>query len=155
MADKKTTDLVKGLAEELLDLMGVKADIKVSEDKKNEAVVVDIQAPESTGLLIGFRGEVLNAIQSAIGMMVRQETDEWVRVVVNVGDWREKQENQLRDLADQTAERARETGEPQPLYNLNPSQRRIVHMVLSEEKDLETESFGEGDERYLVVKPKS
>jgi spoIIIJ-associated protein len=70
--------------------------------------------------------------------------------VVNVGDYMQKQEEQLRDLAAATAERARETGDPQLLYNLNPSQRRIIHMALSEE-DVETVSEGEGRDRHLVV----
>ncbi len=155
MKSKEIVGLVEKRAEELLSLMGVEAEISVEEDKENEAIKVDISSPDSTGLLIGFRGEVISAIQVALGMMVRQETEEWARVIVNVGDWREKQESQLSDLASQTAERARETGEPQTLYNLNPSQRRMVHMALSEEGDIETESFGEGKDRYLVVKPKA
>jgi spoIIIJ-associated protein len=134
--------------------MGTKAKGKVSFDKENNAIRVDIDTEDETGLLIGSRGETVNAIQTSLGMMLKNELNGWVRVLVNIGDWREKQEEQLKDLATQAAERARETGEPQTLYNLSPAQRRIVHMVLSEEKDLDTESFGEEEERYLVVKPK-
>jgi spoIIIJ-associated protein len=75
--------------------------------------------------------------------------------VVNVGDYREKEEDYLKSLAASTAQRARETKEPQNLYNLKPWQRRIIHLALSEEKDLTTESMGEGEERYLIIKPKS
>lgn len=146
--------LVKDLAEELLSLMGTKVKIEVNEDKENEAITVDIDAPEEAGLLIGHRGETLLSIQSALGMMVRQETDEWVRIIANIGDWREKQESQLNDLAAQAADRAKETGEPQPLYNLNAGQRRTIHVFLAKEKDIETESVGEGEDRYLVVNPK-
>lgn len=152
--DKKKLELVQELAEETLSLMGTKAEVSVSEDKENEAVLVDIDAKDETGLLIGRGGDTISSLQAALGMMVRQETDEWVRIVVNVGDWREKQEAQLKDLAAQAALRARETGESQPLYNLNAAQRRIVHMALSEEEDIETESQGEGKERFLVVRLK-
>lgn len=148
---KKAVATVKELAEELFTLMGVDVEYEVVEDKNNNAVFVDIDAEEETGLLIGHRGETIAAIQAALGMMARQKTGDFIRIIVNVGDWREKQEDQLRSLAEQAAQRARETGESQPLYNLNAAQRRIVHVILSEEEDVETESHGEGQDRYLVV----
>lgn len=151
---KEKIKLVKKLSKKLLSLMGTKAIAKVSEDKRNEAIRVDIDAKDETGLLIGRRGDTIFSLQAALGMMVRQETDSWVRIIVDVGDWREKQESQLKDLATQAAERARETGESQPLYNLNAAQRRIIHLTLSEEEDIKTESQGEGQERCLVVESK-
>lgn len=150
----KNIETTEELAKELLTNMGSKAEVEVEEDKENEAVVVNIKTEEETGLLIGHHGDTLLAIQGAIGMMLRQKMGEWVRVVVNVGDWREKQEEHLRILAKEAAERAKETGNPQPIYNLTPSQRRIVHMELTNDKEVVTESTGEGDERYLVISPK-
>lgn len=138
----------------LLTLMGTKAKARVYEDKENEAIRVDIETEDETGLLIGRHGETLASIETALGMMIRQSAGEWVRIIVNVGDWRERQEDHLKEIAEQAMERAIQTGEPQPIYNLTPAQRRIVHLALSESKDVETESVGEGLERYLVVKPK-
>lgn len=151
---KGNVSSVQKLADKLLELMGTKARAAVTEDKENEAIRVNIEADEEAGLLIGRHGETLDALQVMLGMMVYQESKEWVRIIVNVGDWREKQEDQLKSLALQAAERARETGEPQTLFNLNAAQRRIVHLVLTEEEDVETESSGEGKERYLVIKQK-
>jgi spoIIIJ-associated protein len=145
--------LIKKLADELLKLMGTETEIKVEEDKKNEAYKIDIQTKD-VGLLIGHHGETINSIQTILGMMLRQQTEEWTRIIVNVGDWREKQEEYLKHLAEQAAERVKETGQEQPLYNLSPSQRRIIHLSLSSDPDIETESKGEGRERYLVIKPK-
>jgi len=155
-AKKKETniDVAQKLSEELLTLMGVEGKIDVSEDKENQALVIDISSDNETGLLIGRHGQTLLSVQAAIGMMLKQKLGEWIRVIVNVGDWRQKEEEHLKDLAESTAERARTTGEPQPIYNLTPSQRRIVHLALSEDPDLSTESEGEGEERYLVVKKK-
>lgn len=76
-------------------------------------------------------------------------------MVFNVGDWRQRQEEYLLDLADESAKRALETGEPQHLYNLNAGQRRVIHLSLAEKKDIETTSEGEGRERYLVIRPAS
>jgi spoIIIJ-associated protein len=147
-------DLTQELAEELLTLMGTKPKIKVAEDKENEALVVNIETEDEAGLLIGHRGETLNALQSLLGMMIRQKYGDWVRVLVNVGDWREKQEEYLARIALDAAERAKQTGEPQPLYNLSAGQRRIIHVSLADDPKIETESVGEGEERYLLVKPK-
>lgn len=150
--DSKT--LALEVSEKLLSLMGVTTKPTVEEDLESDTVIVNVGAGEETGLLIGRRGETLQALQTAINLLVRQRLGEWARVVVNVGDWRQKEEERLSSLALSAAQRAKETKEPQALYNLTPSQRRVVHLALSTDKEIETESLGEGAERYLVVKPK-
>lgn len=151
---KNTIDLVKKDADELLSLMGSKATVAVEEDKENETFVVNIKTEDEAGLLIGHHGETLNSLQAVLGMILRQKTGEWKRILVNIGDWREKQEEYLKDMAKTTAERAKQTGESQNLYNLTAAQRRVIHLTLSEDSEVETESVGEGEERYLVIKPK-
>lgn len=140
--------------DELLGLMGAKAKSKVSMDETNDSINVDIDAGDETGLLIGRHGDTLNSLQTVLGLVVRNKIGEWKRVVVNVGDYQEKQEDYLKNLADETSKRALETGEAQSLYNLTAAQRRIIHMALSENSEVETESTGEGEGRYLIVKPK-
>jgi len=152
--EKNTQELAEDLAKKLLSLMGTKAKVTVDEDKENEATVVNIETEEERGLLIGRHGETLNAIQTLLGMMVRSNLGEWKRIVVNIGDWRERQEEQLVKLAKEVAERAKQTGEPQPLYNLSASQRRLIHIELEKDTEVTTESTGEGQDRYLVVTPK-
>mgnify|MGYP001593617778 FL=1 len=146
--------VVEETAKELFSLMGSNALIVVEEDKANEAVLVKVTTEEETGLLIGKHGETVFSIQNVLGMIVQKKLGEWIRVVVDVGDWREKQEQRVKDLAYQIVEKAIETGQPQPIYNLTPSQRRVVHMALADNKDVLTESEGEGEDRYLVVKPR-
>jgi len=138
----------------LLSLMGSLAKVNVTSDEESQSVIINLETEEETGLLIGRQGETLMAIQTILGMIARKNFEEWVRITVNVGDWREKQESRLKELATQTALRAKETGEPQYLYNLTPNQRRIIHLTLSEDKELETESQGEGIERFLIVRIK-
>ena len=135
-------------------MMSTGAKAKVSYDKEGESFVVDIEAGDETGLLIGKKGETLTSLQTILGIMLKQSTGVWMRVIVNIGDYREKEEDYLKNLAATTAERAKDTGDPQSLYNLKSWQRRVVHMALSKEKDITTESQGEGEERYLVVRPK-
>jgi spoIIIJ-associated protein len=156
MAKVTPSEFTQKTAEELLTLMGVAATVTITETKENgePTLNVNIETEQETGLLIGAHGSTLQAIQIFLGMALRQHAGEWQRVVVNVGDWKEKQEESLRQLAESTAARARQTEEDQHLYNLNSAQRRIVHMILAEEVDLETESTGEGEERYLIVRIK-
>lgn len=153
-AKSKMLAQVGEAVDRLLSLMGTKASARVYEDKDNEAIRVDIETSDEMGLLIGRHGETLASIETALGMMIRQSVGEWVRIIVNVGDWRERQEDHLKEIAEQARDRAIQTGEPQSIYNLTPAQRRIIHLTLSESKDVETESQGEGLERYLIVKPR-
>ncbi|MFH1971480.1 MAG: R3H domain-containing nucleic acid-binding protein [Patescibacteria group bacterium] len=150
MSSKLIKD-IENKTNKLIELLGSKAKVKVSE--KDDSFFVDLEADEETGLLIGRHGETINSIQAILALSLREALEE-KKVFVNVGDWREKQEEKLNEIANQIYQRAIDTGEPQPVYNLSSSQRRIIHMALSEKKDVETESTGEGENRYLLVKPK-
>ena len=149
-----STKLIKDIkvkTVKLMELLGSKAKVEVTE--KDDFFSVDLKAEEETGLLIGRHGETINSIQAILALSLREELKE-KKIFVNVGNWREKQEEKLNEMAEQVYQRAIDTGEDQPVYNLSPSQRRIIHISLSEKKDVETESTGEGENRYLLVKPK-
>lgn len=146
--------LIKEAAGKLLSLLGVQASVDVSEDKENEAWRVQIET-EDAGVLIGHHGETVGALQLLLAQIVYKKEDSWQRILVNVGDWRERREETIRGLARAAAQRAKDTGEPQPIFDLTPAERRIAHLELAEDEDVATESEGEGRERQLVVKPKS
>lgn len=154
MKDAKAS--ARKITDELIQLLGVNATTEVTEEGEGESklIRIKIDAKEESGLLIGSHGMTLEAIQTFVAIALKNETGEWVRVFVDIADWSERQKEKLEDLAKQAAERAKSKGEPQYLYNLNSSQRRIVHMTLSEDSEIETVSEGEGEERYLVVKSK-
>ncbi len=145
---------IKKFAKELLDKIGIEGEVYVECEKQEEEQIykVKIDSPKEAGLLIGAQGSTLFSIQSFLAMAVKQKRGEWVRIVVDIGNWRQKAEAQLTSLALAAAERARSTGKPQPLYNLTPSQRRIVHLALLNEPGVTTQSEGEGSSRYLLVK---
>jgi spoIIIJ-associated protein len=150
---KKETTILKEIVKELLEKMGVAASVEVCEDKKNSALLVNISSDKEKGLLIGKRGETLASLQMVLGLILKQRLGEWKRVVVDVGDWREKQEDYLNSLAERTAERVKETGKPESLYNLTASERRLIHLKIGEIGGVVSESTGEGKDRCLVVKP--
>lgn len=144
----------ESLVNNILEMMGTKAKATCELDEENKVLTVNVETQDETGLLIGRRGDTLNALQMVLGIITKQQTGEWTRVEVNVGDYRQKQEDYLKNLAKETAQKVKETGEEQPIYNLTPAQRRVVHLKLSTDETVETESVGEGEERYLVVRPK-
>src|SRR3972149_7152886 len=141
----------KKLLEELFSLIGIKADIEVEEAKGEEKELnIKIDSKEESGLLIGSHGSTLEAIQYFLGLALKNETGEWVRINVDIAGWKGKQDERLKSLAQHTAELAIKKNEPQSLYNLTPSERRVIHLALVDNKEVETESQGEGEERFLV-----
>lgn len=151
---KEKVSILKEVSEKLFELMSVNAKVSVDYNKEDEVFVVDVDAGDATGLLIGKRGETLLSIQNILAMLFKQKTGEWEKLVVNVGDYRQKEEEYLKGLAESTALRAVETGSSQNLYNLKSWQRRVIHLVLADRKDVTTTSEGEGEERYLIISPK-
>lgn len=151
---KDNTKTLEQISQKLFELMSVKVDLKINFDDKEGVYTLDIDAGEATGLLIGKRGETLLSIQTIISFLLKQETGEWSKIIVNVGDYREKEEEYLKNLAETTVSRAVETGNPQSLYNLKAWQRRVIHMFLSEDKRVDTTSEGDGEDRHLIISPK-
>lgn len=148
----KTQKIVLEITEELLKLLEVKAKVKAEKDAEG-AWQVEIES-EETGILIGYHGETLSSLQLLIGLMVYKKLGEWQRVMINVGDYRQKREAQLIRMAQSAAQRVRFSGQAVSLPFLNSGERRLIHLFLKEDEGVETLSEGEGRERHLVIRPK-
>lgn len=147
------TEQVKKITEDLLDRLGVAGQVAVDMDETS-AFRVHIET-EETGLLIGFHGKTLESFQIILGLLVSKELASWVRVYVNIGDYREKREEALMLMAQHAAERAMAAGRPIELPHLSASERRVIHLTLAGDERVETESVGDGASRMLIVKPKA
>lgn len=150
----KEIELATKITEKLLGLMSVDATVDVTEDPENDALMININPSKEAGLIIGNRGRTLNSLQVILGMIFKKESGKWRRIIADVSGWREKESKRLEELALLTAQRAIETGEPQYLYNLTASQRRIIHLYLTENPNIKTESQGEDKDRFLIVSSK-
>jgi spoIIIJ-associated protein len=150
--NKEELEQVKEIADELLAKLEIAGDVTVAVDE-TDAYRVHV-ATEETGLLIGFHGRTLESIQIILGILVSKKLGKWVRVYVNIGDYREKREEALMHMAQRAAERAMAIGRPVELTSLSASERRVIHLTLSGDERVTTESVGEGDHRILLVKPK-
>ncbi len=145
------TEIVKLATEELLARLEIDASTEV--ELVDDVYQVKVETEES-GLLIGFHGETLSSFQLILGLLVFKKMNEWVRVVVEVGDYRARREEQLKAMAESYAAQALALNQPVPLPPLPPIERRIVHLALQERTDVETVSEGEGNMRRVVIKPK-
>lgn len=144
---------IKALTVDLLSQLGISGDVSVDVDEDG-AYRVHIQT-EETGLLIGFHGQTLESLQLMLGMLASKKLGSWQKIYVNVGDYREKREEALMYMAQRAAEKVLATGQPVELSHLSASERRVVHLTLSGDERVATESMGEGLNRVLVVKPKT
>jgi len=153
MAPKTNTqDIIKETAQDLLHKLNVEASVSVSEAE--EGYSLNIQTPES-GLLIGYHGEVINSLQVLLAIIVYKKLKVWVRIIVDVGDYRLKREETIKRMALDKAEEVKRTGQSATLNSLSPLERRIVHMTLAKDSDVYSESEGEGNNRRLTIKPKA
>lgn len=153
-ATKNELDLAKAFVGELFEKLEIKAETSFSLDETSGAILLDVQNETEKGLLIGPRGETLNSLSQAVKSVLKNETGNWYNVVVNIGDWRAKQEDYLKDLVEKAISRLNAGGEAQTLYNLNASQRRMVHLLVSEHEELQSHSEGEGVNRCLIISKK-
>jgi len=150
----KICQITQETAANLLSRLGQDVELKVT--SQNSTINVDV-TPENIGLLIGRRGEGLAAFQYILRILVKKNLQslgdqKLPPIIVNVGDWRLRQKQALEVLAKSAASRVRRTGRPEVLRPMTSYERRIVHLALSEEEGLISESMGEGEERRIVVK---
>lgn len=148
----KQIKILKEITQELFDLLQMKVTFTI---KKEEEVFVIQLKTEDPGVLIGYHGQALAALQQMITMIAFKKNGEWVRVLVDVEDYREKRKEVLERMAISMAEKVKVSGQSQLLPPMSSFERRIVHVILAERPEVETVSEGEGDQRHIVVKLKS
>ena len=119
------------------------------EDKEG-IIYVDIDG-EDTGYLIGYRGEVLNSIQTVVSNVASKTSKEKVRVVVNIGGYRQKREKDLQNLATKIAGTVIKTRKSVTLEPMSAYERKIIHTKLQDNDKVKTYSVGEEPYRKVVV----
>ena len=117
---------------------------------ENSDVLVDING-QDTGYLIGYRGSVLNSIQVILINVINKDINEKVRILLNIGGYKEKREEDLRNLADKIAGTVIKTRKSITLEPMTSYERKIIHSKLQENNKVETYSIGEEPNRRLVV----
>jgi spoIIIJ-associated protein len=115
--------------------------------------VLDVSG-DDLGLLIGWRGETLRALQTVVNLMMgEEEGPSRRRVIIDVERYRARREDQVRELALRLANRVKRTGQRCTLDPMHPYERRAIHLVLSDDEGVRTESIGSEPARRVVIPP--
>jgi spoIIIJ-associated protein len=149
--DENGLQVARETLEKILEMIPVET--TVSAQKTNGKIALNIQGDKS-GLLIGRRGKTLDALQYIVNKIVNKALDKKLYIVVDSEDYRSRREESLAQLALKMGDKAKKTKKPVTTNLLNPHDRRIVHLTLKEDEDLDTKSRGEGLLKKVVIIPK-
>lgn len=127
-------------------------DAKITAKIVDGVVEVDVDC-DDYGIIIGRRGETLDALQYLTSLAIKKKTDKYARVTLNVGDYRAKREQTLRALAVKNANYVLRTGRRYTFEPMNPYERRIIHTAVQEVEGVISRSVGNGMDRKVLIEP--
>jgi spoIIIJ-associated protein len=124
---------------------------ELTEDKESISLVLETQ---ESGIVIGYHGETLESLQLILALIIAKQAGEFKRVSIEVGDYKKNRNEWLEKVALDAKEKALETGKEVYLSDLKSWERRVVHLLLQDDKEVVSESSGEGKDRVLIIKQK-
>lgn len=152
MARKKFT--LEGTAEDFLKdvfrTMNMEVELEISYDDEEKTMDVDLRG-DDMGILIGKRGQTLDSLQYLTSLVVNKYTDEYVRVKLDIENYRERRKETLETLAKNISYKVKRTKRPVSLEPMNPYERRVIHSALQGDRYVVTKSEGEEPFRYVVI----
>lgn len=134
-------------------LDGARLELRARVDDKESGCFINIEGADSS-LLLSEGGDLLEALQHILNQVFGRSLPKEERIVCDVENFRATREAELRAMARHAAERVRSTGIAFTFGPMNPNERRVIHLALAGEDDLQTESVGEGTARRLKVSHK-
>lgn len=154
MAEKnKSTKInkeIQKLTQDLLTLMGLKAEIEVVDNE--DFIAVNIEG-DDLGLLIGYRGENVESFQLILGLLINRKLsfENWRPILVDVGGWRKQREESLKSLVEKEIQNMAPDQESVDLPPMSPTQRRSIHLIVEDREGFSSSSAGEGSGRHVVI----
>lgn len=135
----------------ILDLIPIEASVtaRVEEDR----IILSIEGDQS-GILIGRKGRTLDALQFIVSKIVNKSLDQKVRVVIDSENYRERRKESLVEMALKIGEKAKRIQKPITTGPLNPHDRRIIHLALKDDEELDTKSRGDGVLKKVLIIPR-
>jgi spoIIIJ-associated protein len=138
------------LLEGILTRMQISSPVDVEETE--EAIILNIRG-DGSGLLIGKRGQNLDAIQYIVNKAVHHSANGNKMIVIDTEEYRKRREESLVALAMRLGEKAKKTKKPVTVGHMNAHDRRVIHMAMQDDETLTTKSRGEGEYRKIVILP--
>ncbi|MGO9570793.1 MAG: RNA-binding cell elongation regulator Jag/EloR [Desulfomonilaceae bacterium] len=151
--DPALVDEARTVLEQILSKIPVEAEVESSID--NGAIYLNIKG-DGSGLLIGKKGQTLDALQFLVNKIINKENTlgDRVEIVVDTENYRIRKRENLREMALKTSQKAKKTFKPVSMTPMPPQERRIIHMILAEDREVYTKSYGEGPLRRIIVYPR-
>lgn len=148
-ADEEHMKILKNFLDEFLRLFEVKASYEINESDEMISVFIDGETSDDTSKLIGKKGSVLDSMNTIAQIQLNKSLTEFKRLYIDIGDYRKKRQEKVRELAIQGCERARKYGTKVSLEYMTSYDRRIVHETLAGIEGVKT--FSEGNEPHRRV----
>jgi spoIIIJ-associated protein len=151
--------LAKKILEELLSLMKLNATVELTHPPQEvtrpdmESIAMEVKG-EDLGILIGRRGETLASLQYIVRLIVARYQKAKVPIAIDVEGYKQRRYHVLRELALRLAQKVKATGQSTTLEPMPPDERRVVHLALSVNPDVTTQSIGEGEVRKVAIMPR-
>jgi spoIIIJ-associated protein len=147
---KTIADKTNEYLEALFKAMDIETEITIDYDEENNNMNINLEGPEM-GILIGKRGQTLDALQYLISLFVNKESESYVRVKLDTENYRARRKDTLENLAKNIAFKVKRSRRSVTLEPMNPYERRIIHSALQNDKYVATRSEGEEPYRKVVV----
>ena len=144
-------DIIIDFLNPIFEKMGIMANLEITHEE--DSITVRLTG-DDIGIVIGRRGETLDALQYLLSLVVNRRSEEYTRVIMDVADYRKKREETLVRLAKRVAEKVIKYRKNITLEPMNPYERRIIHSTLQNHKYVETQSTGEEPNRRVIVRYK-
>lgn len=149
---QQVADRARELTDNMARMMGVEnLEVEITGVDEDE-VRLDIKG-ENLGLLIGHHGETIDAMQLIVAIGANKPFDDGARVILDAENYRARHREMLEEMAADYAKAVKDRGEEAVIPDLKAYERRIMHLTLVDDPDVETYSEGEGSDRHLVISP--
>lgn len=126
---------------------------KVEIKNEDNVFTINIEG-DDLSFLIGKHGRGLEALQSVLGLIVYKNTNSWIVINIDINGYKEQRIEKLKNITQRYVDKMRYLQKEVSMPPMSPWERRQVHIFLAEYDDVEAESFGEGNERHIVLKTK-
>ncbi|MBP3490182.1 MAG: protein jag [Roseburia sp.] len=146
-------DNIREFLEKVFGAMNIDAEILIEKEEGSNVINVELKGSDM-GILIGKRGQTLDALQYLANLAVNKNAEEYVKVKIDTEDYRKRRRETLENLARNIAFKVKRTRRPVSLEPMNPFERRVIHSTLQNDKFVTTHSEGEEPYRHVVVTPK-
>jgi len=149
--DENDVAVAKEALEKLLGLISIDANVTAAQS--NGRIALNIEG-DTSGLLIGRRGRTLDALQYIVNKIANKALQKHLQILVDSENYRQRRSETLSQMALKMGDKAKKTKKPVATNLLNPHDRRIVHLTLRDDREIDTRSRGEGVLKKVVIIPK-